>query len=249
MLTALVAVGAATVGLGQLREARRLRVEQAKPYVVCYAEEGHESDWSLYVVIKNFGNTLATDVSVQFDPELRRSPMTGGAYDVVHVPAIPALAPGQEWRTFWDTGVRRPQAKLPSRYTATVTFTHHVGRRPTIERIVSALDWSVQEGRMVATTKTTPTTAALERIAGAMDSFRYGQGGLGVFTRSMAAQARDEQQARDEIRERVAASGRGDLQLALVRSGDDLEQKRSRVEGLRRLLRQLLELLRESVRR
>lgn len=96
----------------QIDEARRTREEQAQPNVVMYAEP-NEIDWQeLEVVIKNFGTTPAYDIVAIVDPPLESLPngLSGNAnYKIPVPPSIPILAPGQEWRTFWDSAVERQE--------------------------------------------------------------------------------------------------------------------------------------------
>jgi hypothetical protein len=72
----LLALGAAIVGGWQLQEARRLRIEQAQPYIAVYADPSPAGSWVFDLVIKNFGRTPATNVRVQIQPDLKRA-----AYD------------------------------------------------------------------------------------------------------------------------------------------------------------------------
>ena len=53
VLTAGVALIAGGIAVFQLAEARRLRLEQAQPYVVLYAETARLGSKSLDVVVKN----------------------------------------------------------------------------------------------------------------------------------------------------------------------------------------------------
>ncbi|MCT7656829.1 hypothetical protein [Mycobacterium deserti] len=94
----------------QIDEARRTREEQAQPNVVMYAEP-NAVDWQLLeVVIKNFGTTPAYDIVPIVDPPLQSLPnmiSDGKNYEIPIPVSIPILAPGQEWRTFWDSAVER----------------------------------------------------------------------------------------------------------------------------------------------
>ncbi|OBK19391.1 hypothetical protein A5636_18535 [Mycobacterium asiaticum] len=67
------------------------------------------------MVIRNCGQTPAYDIAIQMKP-LDVSPyhnlITGEDVGVsnLYVPShIPMLAPGQEWRTLWDSAVKRKQ--------------------------------------------------------------------------------------------------------------------------------------------
>ncbi|WP_278314983.1 hypothetical protein [Lolliginicoccus levis] len=94
---------------GQLEEARTLREEQAQPNVVVFMDM-NKVDWrTIEIVVKNFGQTPAYKVTLDFKPRLRTSPQADdGQPELLDLPGeIPFLAPGQEWRTFWDHGVPR----------------------------------------------------------------------------------------------------------------------------------------------
>jgi hypothetical protein len=102
--TAAVALIAGGVAVGQLGEARRLRLEQAQPYVVVFMEASAAGSWYVDLVIRNFGTTATHDVRLEIEPAPHRH---AGRSGVVWLPeSIPVLVPGQEWRTFWDTGQR-----------------------------------------------------------------------------------------------------------------------------------------------
>jgi hypothetical protein len=117
-----IAFAAGVVALRQLKEARRLRSEQAQPYVVVYTEESPAGPTNIDLVIKNFGSTAAIDVRVTFSAPLESAVLE--EYSPIRTPeVIPVLVPGQEWRTFWDTTQARDAASdLPSKYTAEVAF-------------------------------------------------------------------------------------------------------------------------------
>lgn len=142
-----IAVGAvaATVGGGQLTEARRLRREQAQPYVVVFTEGSGNDPRHLDLVIKNFGKTAAIDVRVVFSAPLESAVLRGHpSHSPIKTPdVIPVLVPGQEWRTFWDFTPARDQASdLPDEYVATVTFSDSQGQRVDAEyRFV--INWRV----------------------------------------------------------------------------------------------------------
>lgn len=108
-----LAAFAAVAGLGfagfQLWRDRRVREEQAQPSVVLFMDVTPERGTQVDVVVRNFGQTPATDVRIIPD-----RPLTAAAQAVSATPrtvwlpeSIPTLAPGQEWRTVWDYGVRR----------------------------------------------------------------------------------------------------------------------------------------------
>ncbi|GJP28819.1 hypothetical protein NJB18091_15660 [Mycobacterium marinum] len=146
-LTAIIAAFAALFAWSQVKVARETREEQAQPNVVLYTEP-NPADWQiLEIVIKNFGTTPAYDINISITPQLQATPdlHSGGKIVDVPVPArIPILAPGQSWKTVWDTATDRKdhmidldrklreekisteeyEAQIPrSRHTATVNYT------------------------------------------------------------------------------------------------------------------------------
>jgi hypothetical protein len=70
-----------------MHEARKLREEQAQPCVVCYAEKTPGHDQSVDFVIRNFGTTVALDVTLTVEPTLMRSAHAGRGPEPVHLPA------------------------------------------------------------------------------------------------------------------------------------------------------------------
>jgi hypothetical protein len=125
-----LALPLAGVAVWQAGEARRLRLEQAQPYVAIFAEPSPAASWVYEVVIKNFGRTPATNIRVRVAPELRRSGKARGAGERVDLPdVIPTLVPGQEWRTLWDSQIDRADAQLADSHTARVSFRDAAGKR------------------------------------------------------------------------------------------------------------------------
>ncbi len=140
----------------QLEEARTLRHEQAQPYVVVYAVPSRVNPQLGEIVIKNFGTTGASDVTISSSPALVRTDQQGGSEEVRLPAAMPFLAPGQEWRTFWDSALERKHSSLPDRFDLTVTYTDSLGTRHTIP---SVLDWGVFRQRLWVTESTVHNAA------------------------------------------------------------------------------------------
>lgn len=99
----------------------KLAREQIQPQVNVFIDVSETSAGSADLVVKNFGPTPARDVQFKFDPLLRRSG-ADAPYDVVEVPQMPYLAPGQEWRTWWDSGTSRVGSDLPDTYAGVVQY-------------------------------------------------------------------------------------------------------------------------------
>jgi hypothetical protein len=148
-VTATIALTALLVARGQLREARRLRREQAQPYVAVFTDHSGADPQLLDLVVRNFGTTAATDVAIRIDPPPHRASTSSEGYGAVWIPdRIPTLVPGQEWRTLWDFTPDRAAAELPDSHDAVVTFRDSWGE---IHSFSYVLDWSATRQRMYAT--------------------------------------------------------------------------------------------------
>lgn len=124
MLTA-----AAGYALVQAREARRLREQQFRPFVVVDVEV--DNNRILEIVVRNVGLTMARDVRFEIDPAFVTSM---DDYDLnsmkLFSAGIATLPPGKEYRTLFDLPVQRSQKKLEREYTVTVTYSDPTGTRP-----------------------------------------------------------------------------------------------------------------------
>lgn len=203
-LTAIVAVIAGAVAIGQLGEARHLRVEQAAPYVVVVMEPSPAAQWVIDLVIRNLGATAATEVRVSIDPPIRRTapPSRQGEPELVTLPnAIPVLVPGQEYRTLWDTAIARKDSGLPDRHDAVVTFKDSRGN--SAEPLPFVLDWSPLWLRDVVTVYTEHDAAkALREINGTLKAAKESGGGLAVVSRDGDAKDAKERERLAEWRAR-----------------------------------------------
>jgi hypothetical protein len=142
----------------QIRRSHRLQAEQTRPHVGMFMEP-HAADWHVIeLVVRNFGQTPAYDVQFAFEhpPTVAEyENATDGYADVVELRLpvqLTTLAPGQEWRTVWDSALDRVElgASIESRFTGTVTYYDRAEqppkwkvwrreRRPLATKVV--LDW------------------------------------------------------------------------------------------------------------
>src|ERR1700677_3720988 len=114
----------------QIRRNRRLVSEESRPHVGMFMEP-HAADWHVIeLVFRNFGKTPAYDISFTFPhpPTVAEyENATDGYADVVELQLprqLPTLAPGQEWRTVWDSALDRNELGegIESRFPGTVTY-------------------------------------------------------------------------------------------------------------------------------
>jgi hypothetical protein len=201
-----VAAAAGYAALAQLNEAARLRREQAQPYVAAYIEPSAASPVLVDLVLKNFGATAAHDVRLEITPTPTRAidedmpPERQGDW----LPKrLPALVPGQEWRTLWDTGMKRYdnfKTEFPEYHEATIRYTDSHGEPYETDAV---LDW-----RML--TQSDPVTVygehhsaeALRKISKTLANWNESAaGGLKVVARD--GDAKDER-ARTRREQRLA---------------------------------------------
>jgi hypothetical protein len=146
-----IAAVATFFALRQARKARITREKQAQPNVVAYAALNPEFSQYLDFVVTNYGRTPAYHVKLKF-PVLTVTPyenlVTGERITELYIPdEIAVLAPGQEWRTLWDSAIEREQHRnkndgrdvLGSRFEGTVKFKDSGGNNYTNRAI---LDWN-----------------------------------------------------------------------------------------------------------
>ncbi|WP_261876424.1 hypothetical protein [Mycobacterium marinum] len=123
-----VATVAAKIALSQVNVARATRERVAQPDVVAYIEQNAHNWHYMDFVIKNFGQTTAYNIRLSLPP-LAVVPyynqVTGEHVTSLYVPeTIAVLAPGQEWRTVWDSAIERNEYKheLQSQFPGHIYF-------------------------------------------------------------------------------------------------------------------------------
>lgn len=127
-VTAFIAVGAAIFAYQQVKLARETRERVAQPDVVAYIDHNSNNWHYMDLVIRNFGQTAAYNVKLILPP-LKVVPYTNEntdeeVTDLYFPKNIAVLAPGQEWRTVWDSGIEREDyaGELESQFVGRVDF-------------------------------------------------------------------------------------------------------------------------------
>ncbi len=135
----IVLVAAAIFAWRQVKEARVLREEQNRPFVVVDVQSDPGS--LVYLEVVNMGTSLARDVRIKINPPLKSAiDIPVGKLKMLNE-GIATLAPGKKYRTFFDQGFRRNEdSDLPMNYVATVTYTDEKGKRPFKEMMNLDLD-------------------------------------------------------------------------------------------------------------
>jgi len=124
-----VLVLAAIFAWRQVREARVLREEQNRPFVV--VDFDCEQGYMMHLEVVNMGTSLARDVAIEIDPPLESAiDIKVGELKMLNE-GIATLAPGKRYRTFFDMGFRRAEAEraYTMNHTARVRYKDERGKR------------------------------------------------------------------------------------------------------------------------
>jgi hypothetical protein len=112
----------------QVREARKLREEQARPFVIVDFEPG----FLVYLTVENLGRTMARDVRIQFGKPLETTLERPSEIDETPLfrEAILTLPPGKKIRVLFDQGPARLEAGFPLTYDVDVSYKGPTGKKP-----------------------------------------------------------------------------------------------------------------------
>lgn len=126
-----------------IAEMKEARDQESAPYVVPYIKiEQH----MMYFGIKNIGKTVANDIKINVDPELKCTILGNKAEDISLIKkGISSLPPGHELKTMFAVSydyLNRPD--LPMSYSVKLTYTGGIQKRP--REYEQVLDLSVYNG-------------------------------------------------------------------------------------------------------
>jgi hypothetical protein len=133
-----VLIVAAIFAWRQVKEARELREEQNRPFVV--VDFDVEGGYLTFLEVANLGTSLARDVRIEIDPPLESASDVDMSNLKMLNEGIVTLAPGKKYRTFFDMGFRRADSDLPMNYTAKVSYWDEKRKRPFDETLNLDLD-------------------------------------------------------------------------------------------------------------
>jgi hypothetical protein len=159
-VSALVLIASIFFAVVQVREARLLREEQARPWVVAK----FHPDVAFAIVIVNIGQTVARDVTITFEPPLESTwdRPWGWEESSMLTEGIPMLPPGEELRFHFDTFHERVKSQLPMVYSVTVSYSTAAGRQLPPDRYV--LDLRLYTGMAVPPPTLPDLVRELERV-------------------------------------------------------------------------------------
>jgi len=92
------------ISTATLEQIQRTREAETAPYVVSYFDINREKDL-LYIVIKNIGKSIAKDVKLQFNPQLRNTEGEDLAKTSFVQNGVGTIPPGHEIRIALDNAL------------------------------------------------------------------------------------------------------------------------------------------------
>lgn len=135
-----VLIVAAVFAWRQVKEARELREEQNRPFVV--VDFDVEDGYMVYLEVVNMGTSLARDVCIEITPPLVSAiDIEIGKLKMLNE-GIATLAPGKRYRAFFDMSFRRNEDRpdLPMNHTARVRYWDEKRKRSFDETLDLDLD-------------------------------------------------------------------------------------------------------------
>lgn len=124
-LTLAVVFATAVIALRQLFDARDLRREEARPWVVIDLDVD-KSPHMIFIYFQNFGATVARNVRFTFTPQVQSSFCDDVATDFLSH-TFPTLPPGKRVETLFDSAIGRFNSDLQMSYEVTSTYEDRTG--------------------------------------------------------------------------------------------------------------------------
>lgn len=163
----------------QVREARRLREEQVRPWVAVY----FDVNWLTDISIENIGSTVAQDVRVTFDPPLTSTYERPWPWEESSIlrDGIPTLPPHRKISIPFDATHERfeREADFPLTYAAEVSYLGR-GRKRLTERHV--LDLALYKGTRLPPKDFSDFVSSFDKFLEHVKKWTYTGGGLRVRT-------------------------------------------------------------------
>ncbi|CDO89536.1 hypothetical protein [Mycobacterium triplex] len=207
--TVIVAAVAAYLALRQVYEAKATRESAKQPHVIAFLDM-NQKNWQWFdLVIKNFGPTTAYNIKVKL-PSLKVVPYTtnqGVDVSELYVPTdITTLAPGQEWRTIWDSAIDREEHKpeLVSQYVGRLEYSERVDSNSKRHTVQISLDTKMFRNSMRFSDEqpSNPIVGILSQIAATLSQYQNEHEGIWVYPLSADEQRRHLQEQEATRREK-----------------------------------------------
>jgi hypothetical protein len=207
----------------QANEARRLREEQARPFVII---DFHPWSTIIELKIKNVGTTLARNVKFEFNPAMSTTlddtPGRGPIMDMnLFRNGIPSLAPGKEITILFDRFPTRVEQNLPLTYDVRVSYTDNSGT-PWSEPTVLDLAMYLGTGG-ITRHDIHDVHKRLEEIVREIRKWTFSGGGVKVMDREDIKAHNEEMEAWYQERERLEAQAERQADAATDTAGAGAE--------------------------
>ncbi|WP_166906166.1 hypothetical protein [Mycobacterium sp. DL440] len=173
---------------GQVKEARETRERVAQPEVVVFIERDPQNWHYMDLVVKNFGQTTAYNIRIELPPLAVvpwTHPDTGEEVTSLYFPQnIAVLAPGQDWRTSWDSGIEREEYKgeLQTQFVGHVEFDDKMNPdKPSYRNPISLDADMFRDSIRVTTEKGRSAEKALYEIANTLNGYTKQHSGIWAY--------------------------------------------------------------------
>jgi hypothetical protein len=222
-----VLIVAALYARAQVREARELRKDEARPYVVVDFEPDRVPFVNL--VVANLGRTMARNVRIEVDPPFdssvyRSAPLPLARFKLFSE-GIPSLAPGKRIVLLFDQMYDRAELELPDSYRVRLSYEWD-GGEPLSEELRLDLDLyrplrRVQLGTVHDLSKT------LNKISQQLEKWSAGTGGglLVLSPKDRRRRILTELKERRSAGGQAAGMGRGGLLGQLLEAAGRLRRR------------------------
>ncbi|MEV6695235.1 hypothetical protein AB0M35_27555 [Micromonospora sp. NPDC051196] len=191
---------AGPIALWQVLEARRVRLEQSRPYVIVDFEF---RSILVYLKIENIGTTIARNVEIKFDPPLESA---SGRRERIRESSlfrqpIPMLAPGRKIAIRLDSYNTRASSGLPMQYTVSISY-EGVGSQKQFIDPPYPLDLKMYEGASVEPRGLPDLVREVEGIRSEIRKWTSGISGLLIH--NVDADQRERRMVRAVLQEEAA---------------------------------------------
>jgi hypothetical protein len=194
---------AALVAGWQVLEARRLRLERNRPFVVVDFDIDEAKGYLIFFEVTNMGTSLARDIQIAINPPLESAIDIDVRKLKMLNEGIATLPPGKKLRTFFDMSFRRTEDRpdLPMTYTATVQYADEKRKRSFTETYDLDLD-QYMNMQFVTNHGLDDIYEEMKRTRKVMEKWGC-NGGKGLLTMSPEESRRESQRTREAMEERV----------------------------------------------
>lgn len=184
---AAVVIVAAVLAYVSVRQAAETREATERPFVVVDFESSVAAKSFINVVVGNYGQSIARDVTFEFDPPLVSSAATEPDAFAIFDRTIPTMVPGKRITLFYDGMIQRSDAAergepVPDTFRVTIRYRGDLRGGRAYEDVV-VLDLSHLNGTQYITERTVHDVAEqLKELAKTTKSWTSGIRGIYVRT-------------------------------------------------------------------